>query len=312
MTRKILLETLKRFESNPALENGSPVENDLVTIKNDLNRLGFTEGKLQQTYIVYKLYLFILRKTFNEFPISYIQGMIEIALVILNAYFKDAVGPFRVKYSDMDEVVLPPQITVDLITEADEKIFEEFLSKNRELYERFRSTTVNIMKQRYLVLVDNSFSKYLELNEIFVKMMNTTFKRNMNSHESIRYMGHIMTFFTRLAGNEEVTYRLLNLILNSDFSMLFSIAAVYIDAIDSFDQRGEAQVDEDIRRAGLVSVDEKDIKRILEMQELFLKFKRDSTSSSGSFGAYLLLGSAIGVGAVILGLAFSEWRSSSK
>lgn len=270
MSRKALLATLKKYETE--LENFKQVDNtDNCTIINDLDRSDFKFSKVHKSCLIRKLYLYILEKTFFELPFTYFQGMLDVATVLVDAYFQDEAVSFKISNRDLDQQKVET-VKRENITENDRILFGEFLKQNETLYARFQKGLLNILDKKFLFFTRNGFQKYNEYNEVFLKLMEMKFKKNIEEKISIKYMNHTLTFFKRLAGSSDVAFTLLNLILNSDPSIVFSILAIYIDKADL--NKGFIPDESEMEKYLITEIDEDDIKKIIEIQAFFLEYER--------------------------------------
>lgn len=305
MSREVLLATLKKFEEEPEIKAEKIKKEEVYTITNDLNRSDLKFSKLHKSFLASKLYLFLLQRTFDDFPISYFQGMMEVAAVLVDAYFQDEAASFRSKHKGADEHA-PPALKANDISDQERVMFEDFLADNLDLYKKFRNALINILIEKFIFFTKDEFRNYNENNQVFIKLMKDKFKRTIEPTTSIRYMNHTLTFFKRISGNSDVAFRLFNIILNSDPAVVFSILAVYIDKADSFDGAKVAITDENRSQYMVTSLEEEDIKRILHTQEMFLKCKSEMEKGRQAQGTYIFLGAA--VGCTILALLVAKWR----
>ncbi|ELA42749.1 uncharacterized protein VICG_00064 [Vittaforma corneae ATCC 50505] len=305
MSRETLLTTLKKFEEEPKIEIEKIKKEEIYTIMNDLNRSDFKFSKLHKSFLATKLYLFLLQKTFDNFPISYFQGMMEIAAVLVDAYFQDKAASFRLKHKDSDEHA-PPALKIGEISDKEKSMFEEFLASNLDLYNKFRNGLINILIEKFIFFTKDEFRNYNENNKIFIKLMKDKFKRVIEPTASIKYMNHTLTFFKRIAGNSDVAFKFFNLVLNSDPSIVFSILAVYIDKVDHFNSARVTITDENRNQYMVTSLEENDIRNIIGAQEMFLKCKSGMETDRQSKSTYIFLGAA--VGCAVLALLISRWN----
>lgn len=304
MSKEVLLKTLKKFESKPEVAKGFK-ENDKYTIRNDLNRADFEFSRLHSSSLVLKLYMSILEKTFKEFPLAYFQGMSDVASILVDVYFEDQAATFRANNKDLD-LDLPKKIKVEDIKQEEAALFTRFLNENAELYERFKYSLINILEQKFMFFTNNEFEKYDEYNDIFIEMMKKKYKKNLEKIYSIKYMNHTLTFFKRLAGTREVIYKILNLILNSDESMLFSILAIYIDKAEFCN--GAVPDDENASKYKIMEIKESDIKEILKAQESFLFYKESIKNAKRNNKRLLFLG--IAFGCLATSILIQKWNEN--
>lgn len=306
MTREVLLSTFKKFEHPPKVQEETKTK-DLKTIENDLNRMEFRFSKLYKSHFICKLYLFCLKRTFYELPIIYFQGMMEIGAVVLDAYFQDKAASLRLKYKDNDGNT-PKTLEINSISEKETEIFNKFLRDNESLYTRFCNCLTNILDEKFSFFTRNDFKNYNEYNEVFVHMMKKKYKKDIHPLSSMKYMNHTLTFFKRLSGNSDVAFKLLNIILNSDPSIVFSILALYIEKADNFNSSYIIS-DTDARDKMLITkLDEEDIKKIIKMHEDFLKSRHDMDDTNKSKNAVLFLSTA--AGCALIAIILTRWKNT--
>lgn len=305
MTREVLLSTLKKFEYTPKIQERIKVK-DLKTVENDLNRMDFRFSKLYKSYFVCKLYLFCLKKTFYELPIVYFQGMMEIGSVVLDAYFQDKVASLRLKHKEYDGNT-PNSLDINSINEKEKSIFEKFLKENEGIYTRFRNCLINILDEKFSFFTKNDFKNYNECNQIFIDMMKKKFKKDINPLASMKYMNHTLTFFKRLSGNSDVAFKFLNIILNSDPSIVFSILAVYIEKADGITSSCFIPDAETRDKILITSLSENEIKKIISTHEVFLKTKNEMANINKSKNAVLFLSTA--AGCALIAIILSKWKN---
>ncbi|KAM0681533.1 hypothetical protein GINT2_000046 [Glugoides intestinalis] len=301
MTRKALLATLKKYELE--VNNLKQVDNtDNCTIKNDLDRSDFNFSRVQKSYLIRKLYLFILEKTFFDFPFTYFQGMLDVATVLVDAYFQDEAISFKISNKDLDKQNVE-NVKRENITSNDRILFVEFLKQNELLYDKFQKGLFNVLDKKFLFFTRDGFQKYNTCNEVFLRLMEIKFKRNIEERISIKYMNHTLTFFKRLSGTSDVAFTLLNLILNSDPSIVFSILAVYIDKADL--NKGYIPDGSEISKYLIMEIDEEDIKKILNIQGFFLEYEKLLVKdNTGSPRTALFLGAAALVAVIGIAIDF--------
>lgn len=286
MERITLLETFKRFEYQPTkvyIENDlqtfeyqptkSYIENDLRTIKNDLNRTDFSFSPASRSSEISKFYLFVLEKDFIDLPLIYFQGMLEIACVILDAYFLDIVEN---KNDDSQSII---RVKIEDITEEEKSKFEDLLNKHQETHKKFKNCITNVLNENFLFLAKHNFEKFNLFNKKFITMMNSNFMKSKNNNwkvdslTSIMNLDHILMFFKRLSKNREVVFTLFNLILNSDPSIVFSILAFYIDKGNVFKGTNSISNHEGRSEHLISNVSEMDLKKIIKIHDSFLNEK---------------------------------------
>lgn len=314
MARENLLSTLQRFENLPLEESaGEQTRNtpeDLQTIKNDINRTDFRFSKVGKSLLANKLYLYILERLFIRLPIPYFQGMIEISTVILDAYLQDRVASFRSKHKDADGDLRGP-VCLDDISENDRFLFEKFIKANAQTLRRFEKALENVLRRKFLVLTNGGFKAYNEHNKTFVSMMKSCRNIDIDPSYSIKYMNHTLTFFKRLSGNGEVVFKLFNLILNSDSSIVFCILAVFFDKAESFSGTNLVLNDEEARKVLIYDLPDRKINEILEINERFLKYDEERGGRSMTTYFFGVAASFLAI-ALVLKLCGNRERNDNK
>lgn len=271
MQRQNLLKTLEKFEE-PFETDEEVRECDKITIFNDINRTDFNFSDSRKNLKKLKLYLEILNRTFSDFPIPYYQGMMEVATVLIDAYF----GHISIGHDSRDISLKP--LKLDDITDDEKLKYDKILKENATLFTRYRNSLVNILTDKFLYLTRDNFRKYNQLNEKLVKMINSMdllplkpCEPKIDEFSSLKYMNHTLSFFKRLSANSEVIFTIFNLILNSDHQMIFSILIFYLKKADEFTGNNLIISENDRSRFLISEITEADIKKILRIHELFLK-----------------------------------------
>lgn len=301
MARENLLSTLQRFEKLPLEENmreqarNSP--EDLQTIRNDINRTDFGFSKVGSSLLVNKLYLYILERLFTRLPVPYFQGMTEVSTVILDVYFQDRVSSFRSKHRDIDGELRGP-VCLDDISENERFLFEKFMKTNTQTLRCFEKALENVLRRKFLALTSEGFRAYNKYNRTFVSMMKSCRNIDIDPSYSLKYMNHTLTFFKRLSGNSEVVFKLFNLILNSDPSIVFCILAAFFDKAESFSGTGLVLNDEKAKKTLIYELSDRKINEILEINEMFMQYDEKKTSERSSMTTYFF-----GVAASFLAIA---------
>jgi hypothetical protein len=277
MSREILLQTLKKFECDFVVDESTSEEinkkEELHTIINDVNRSDFRLSKLSKSSLADKLYVFILVKVFKDLELPYYQGMMDVGIVLVDVYFQDKASSFISKHKDLDTKA-KPQTKFDEIEEDERKLFEKFVEENADLYKRFKNALTNILYKYVLFFFKNELKNCKELGKVFSKMMKEKFKVSVEEQWWMRYLGHIITLFMRTSENNEVVYKLYNLIFNSDPEIMFSILAVYFDKATEYNKEKMYIDEKNKERCMITSVDDKDIEKIMDTHEIFLECKR--------------------------------------
>lgn len=307
MQRENLLETLGKYEDFRDIKISARI-NDVQTIINDINRSDFGFSKISKTPIKVKIYLHILRISFKSLPISYYQGMTEVAVVILDAYFQEALE--ELKGEERRDGEAHKTIKLDDISSKEISIFNKFLEKHSDLYSKYKNAMVNVLNERFLQLTRDNFKIYSEFNTKFVLMINSGHidalrlgDAKVTEMNSFRFMNHTLTFFKRLAGNSEVVYTIFNLILNSDPSMIFCILGYYLEKASQFTGSNIKITNQNKSKYLIYEVSETDLKKILKIHDAFLKgkyLKKKATMFRGG----LFFGVCLGVLVIAFAISY--------
>lgn len=295
MSREALLNTLRRFEELPvdADEQTGSSSEDLHTIRNDINRTDFRFSKVGSSTLANKLYLYILDRFFTRLSMPYFQGMVEVSAVILDAYLQDRVSSLRSKHRSADGEVRE-SVRLEDISESDRILLERFVKANAQTLHRFEKALENVLRMKFLTLTRDGFRIYNKHNRTFVAIMKSHRGISVDPSYSIKYMNHTLTFFKRLSGNGDVAFKLFNLILNSDPSIVFCILVVFFDNAESFSGTNLVR-DEEAKRILINELSDRKIVEILEINERFIKY-----DEGGRGMATYFLGGAAGLLAIAL------------
>lgn len=319
-SRKALAESLKKFEHLPKIPNTikkqDPSENSR-TLLTDLARLHPSRHLcvFPQSIFSFKFHVCAIRMAFEHFfklQLPYLQGVLEVALVISDTYFSDLVAASRKGLKD-DDNINNESLNLDCITKDDERMIQELIDANEELFTKFKNCMINVIVEKYIPLFTNDFEEYAKLFRTFDFMMRKHFKWCSPCEEmpslSI-YMPEVLTFFARAVSSVEASAKLFNLIVNGDSTIIFGILGVYLKRIDMWKHTRQSPDKNDGSKYLIDHVDDKDIAKILKMQELFVKCQ-NGTDGSPKTGVKQSLFAAAVIGVAVLAIGASYWRKNS-
>ncbi|KAI4290950.1 hypothetical protein PAPHI01_0224 [Pancytospora philotis] len=294
MEHQLLLKTLKSYESEDKDLPVASNKNDsdaLRVLVNDINRTDFDFSRYRMHSAHARLYKNILYEVLAKFPIKYVQGMAEIATVVVDAYFQEQMGAAKTQgINNTPELSITNSGKATFVyKEASEiEVFNEFLDKNRALVLKAKTALANIYKKKFLVFFDANFKLYKEHNDVFLAMMR---KRGIkiSREESFKYMNHVLTFFKRAFGNEKVAFTVYRTILTTDPSVLFSLLSLFWDTI-----KDTIAVDVAKKIEKLPPTYAEDVTK---QQAIFLE-TRDLVRQGGGSRGYVLFGLAASIVAV--------------
>lgn len=298
MCRAKLLEVLKMYESEcreaPLSKNANDKET-AQTLLNDITRTDFDFlGSGAQGPKV-RLYKNILYSALAEFPLRYVQGMAEVATVLVNIYFQDVAGSFS--------GAARATVAADNILYEGEELsaYQAFVDKNAELLQRLRTALVNIYRKKFLVFFNDNFKMYKECNNVFIAVMK---KKGIaiNKDVSFKYMNHILTFLKRAVDSEKTAYEIYRVILTSDPSVLFVLLIIFYRNIQSNEKSSAVESTKKIAGIG------NDFARQVAEQQLVFARTREELRGHGCAKKYALFGVAAGILALGIAAAFKMDR----
>ncbi|KAG0420182.1 hypothetical protein EQH57_0262, partial [Dictyocoela roeselum] len=103
---------------------------------------------------------------------------------------------------------------------------------NRKFIEKLAVVSTNILKMKYLPLIDDDFKIYLKNNKIFLKMMKKRGK-TIQYDLSIKYMNQTLTWFTRKCGNISDMFTLFSIFISCPTSFPFLVLTLFYEDIES-------------------------------------------------------------------------------
>lgn len=295
MERQQLLKVLKTYEEENADAPVTVDANDKDSVRvliNDINRTDFDFSKFYMHSARVRLYKNILYEALARFPLKYVQGMAEIATVIVDAYFQDKVGEFSTTGIDVSPAMYVTNSgnkTFVYKEEDEKKIFREFVEDNGGLLDEMRRALVNVYKRKFLVFFKDNFKLYKEANDVFIAMMK---KKGVKVHKSVsfKYMNHVLTFFKRVVDNEKSAYGIYRIILSSDPSVLFSLLVIFFDNVQNVASATENQ-------NKITELPKSLAKDVALQQETFIEVK-EYLNTKCSSKKYLFFGAAASILAI--------------
>jgi len=296
MAESKLGNTLRRFEKPGAEPSIGANENDkdsVRTLENDINRIDFKfyDFKAADSKEEFEnLFKNLLFELLRDFPLKYTQGMSEVASVLVVSYFKEKVEDkmrnpeFRKLMASAGE----ESATFRYEQNSQKTQLRNFLNENKGLVDRSRMAMANILQKYFIVYFDDGFKLYKEHNKVFRRMMKLRGIK-IPKDESIKYMGHILTFFKRVVGNENVANEIYNVILNSDPSILFSLMAVFYDRLKNYG--GSSVIKEESR---IVKLEDNFLNKLMEQHEIFIKTRIEVEKQANKPSKAIYYGIAMG------------------
>lgn len=198
-------QVIETYEEKKPEVNDYEINNkskdEINIIKNDVQRSFMIQGNLTdlQRNTLRKILYEILITT----PVEYLQGMNDIASVIVYFYFSD-------ELDELDEN--DSQVDFDLISQA-------------------RVTLTNILKEKYEPVIANNFELYKKYNRVFIEMMKKR-NRDIKDEESMKYMNNTITWFIRDMRDMENIYTLVGYMLSCPTSFPFLLLVRFFDQIE--------------------------------------------------------------------------------
>ncbi|KAI5170498.1 hypothetical protein PAEPH01_1484 [Pancytospora epiphaga] len=292
-----LLKTLKSYEianEELGITTNNNDKDSIRVLVNDINRTEFDFSRFRMHEARIRLYKNILYEALAEFPIKYVQGMAEVATVIVDVYFHDVVGEVStegINSSPALSVTNSGKKTFVYKEEEECKYFRKFIEDNKALLNRLRTSLVNVYQKKFLIFFKDNFRFYKECNEVFRGMMKRRGVK-VNRDESFKYMNHVLTFFKRAFNDETTAYTIYRTILISEPTVLFSMLVIFWDNIQRVSTSSAVDNPDHIK-----SLPPNFMEKITLQQEVFMEVKGNLKRKSGSNG-YLLFGVAASVLAI--------------
>lgn len=292
MEKERLLNTLKNYEKQNTTEEGENA-NDADTIRvliNDINRIEFDFANLSEDKRKTRLYKNILYEVLKDFPVRYIQGMAEVATVIVTAYFSGQVEKFKFN-TDALNTTSTGAVPFKFTNKAEKEELEKFMADNHNLMQSMRRALISIYRERFLIFFEDNFKLYRELNNAFIAVMAKKGVK-LDKDESFKYMNHILTFFKRILDNENAAYSVYNIILSAEPAMLFTLLIMFYGTI----QGGQAASGIEFPKK-VADLDNDFVKALSQQHEMLMKARDEAKLKKGKSG-YLFFGAALSAVAV--------------
>lgn len=225
------VENIKYFKQKKNIKETSIIKNDIKrSIFLSINK----RDVLKQC--VLKKIVFDCLISIN---VSYIQGINEIAFVIIHYYFskdydlyfnKEKIQNHNLTFEDeelIDNNYNSANFDFDNIVNDKTKGFFDSISKKQE---KVKIVLTNIILRKLEPLIKNNFELYMKYTEVFIIMMK---KRGIiiGQQDIHKYLESILTFFYRNVSSMEDAYKIFEVILSCPSSSLFLILIVYYDLI---------------------------------------------------------------------------------
>lgn len=293
MEREKLIKTLNAYACSHVCEKKHPDDSSIkATIKADIMRQQFdvylSKDRKKQRRL-YKMMLYLLLK---KLCTQYTQGMCEVAVVVVNVFFKE-----KVMKDDVLEFLEDDDANLSGASEEEKRGFEEFCSLNKDECKKAKNALQEIFKQTYEPLWKDKFKLYKKYFEVFLEMMKDRGVEVVRKHP-YENLTHILTFFTRICRNENLIYRIFNIILNNEVSVLFTLLVLLYKHTESESASSSLEYDNYLKK--LPSDFEEQVKKtnneFLEMQKKMKNLKKIKKCR------YLILGVGISI-AVAAGMA---------
>ncbi|ELA47376.1 hypothetical protein VCUG_01145 [Vavraia culicis subsp. floridensis] len=281
-----LRELIQAYEGQSAVVPTLDVEknqNDLKTIDVDINRnfpfyVHMTDDEKQ-------LFRNELKKTLLRLPVSYVQSMCDIVAVLMYFYYAEMRnGSSLVSLAERENTAS----AID--TSESGGLYDE------ETYERMFKIIYNILKEKYVPLIDDQFKMYLENNDIFIKMMK---QRGVEipSSKSLIYTNSTLTWFSRSMDSMNDIYKMFALIISCPTSIVFLLLVHYFDFIEN---------------KKMIKMDDNDIMpKIIKLEKEFLKLQEEQDTSKPKMSKkaiiYGVVTGAVVAGAVLFGI-FKKYK----
>ncbi|ELQ74780.1 putative Rab-GAP/TBC domain protein [Trachipleistophora hominis] len=273
-----LIQTYERQSADvPALDVGKN-QNDLKTINVDINRnFPFYEHMADEKKPLFRNEL---KKTLLRLPVSYVQSMCDIVAVLMYFYLSE-----MTEDNSLVSLAERENTASAINMNEDDSLYDD------ETYERMFRTIYNILKAKYVPLIDDQFKTYLENNDIFIKMMK---KRGVEipSSKSLIYTNSTLTWFSRSADSMNDIYKIFALIISCPTSVVFLLLVHYFDAIEN--KKKIKMNDNDI------------MPKIIKLEKEFLRLQDEQVASRPKVSnKAIIFGAATGAviaGAVLFGI----------
>lgn len=264
-----------QYEELPQ-EKSKRTKNDLETIDVDIKRhLSFEKNLTEEERELFKK---DLKKLLTDLPLEYVQSMSDIVGILMYFYYT------RNKHRESLVSLEERENTVSAVT-FEYKIKKKASLYDPELYDTMLRTIYNILKHKYLPLIENRFRLYMKYNSVFMKVMK---KRGIKvpSSKSMVYTNSTLTWFSRSLDNIQDVYRIFAIIISCPLNTVFLFLIHYF---------------EEIENKRKIKLEKKEImKELLKLEQEFLKVQNENNDSP-PLKSKKGLAMALAAGAVITG-----------
>ncbi len=282
MSREKLLTTLSKFENCGDSESICNNEGSLATMEADIKRLDFSFYSFSGKKNVEKLYRNLLFKTLNNLSVEYLQGMAEISLAIVVAYFKEIVENADISFVNSEE----DASNYFVFHSDDEKNgFENFLIENSDIYDKVKNALNEVIKKTYMVLWKDKLKLHNEYHDVFISIMKD--RGIQLKIKPMENMSHVFTFFTRICSTENVVYEIFNIILNNEVSILYVLLILLYKYTQSEVGHSSSKYNKT-----LAKLPNNFMEKVDKMHIAFKKRLKDKRSSTKCKSCYFFLGVA--------------------
>lgn len=201
----------------------------------------------------------ILYEILITMPVEYCQGMHEVASVIVYYYF---------------------------INELDDEDANE-IEADHDLLEQAKITVTNILKEKYEPLLVDDFKLYCHYNDVFIAMMEKR-KKKLVPNESMKYMNTTLSWFLRMARNNDDIYMLTGYMLACPTSFPFLLLIRFYNEVES--------------RKELPTLDDDLYEQLIKLEKEFLETEENLKKKKPIFGKkeYVMIGAIVIVCAGII------------
>lgn len=218
--------------------NNKKTVKETSLIKNDIKRSIFLSIDKKDGFknCVFKK---IVHDCLIPINVSYVQGMNEIAFVIVYYYFSNDFDLFFKKDKNKSNILRFEDVAIDsnnydqLNFDYDNIMNEQtkpFFDSISEKQEKVKTVLTNIILRKLEPLIKDNFKLYFKYTEVFILMMK---KRGIiiDHQEVHKYLESVITFFYRNVSNMEDAFKIFEVILSCPPSSFFLILIVYYDSI---------------------------------------------------------------------------------
>lgn len=278
---EILQAFENQYEEVPD-EVDDTINNDSKIIDSDVNRtFPFYEKMTEEERSLFQK---DLKKVLLEIPLPYIQSMCDVVAVLMYFYYT----------RNKDTESLASLAQRENTTSAVE--FEYTLKKkqslfDQETYDIMLRTIYNILKQKYIPLIENKFQMYMKMNEVFLKIMK---KREIDVpiSKSLVYINTTLTWFSRSLEKIDDVYKVFALIISCPLNCVFLLLINYYEEVD--------------KKQKIELENEEMIEKLFHLEQEFLSVQNEKNEELAKKGkkalALAITAGAVLSGAIIFGL----------